>query len=231
MGGAHVIAALEQTAGQGRLGRTWQSPPGGLYFTCVLPAAGSSHLATVSLPVGLALCETIERLAALEPDLLRIKWPNDVHARGGKLAGILCEIVRFEGCDHLLVGVGVNIIAAPPLSADLAAGFAAPPICLADLTTSSISPNDLLQPLAGAALTGLEQHLRAGLTEPTLRVIEARLRGRGCRLDLAIPPDRQLSGELLGLTADGRLQIRHQDGEISVPGGAEIARIHDNWLP
>ncbi len=231
MGGAQVIAALEQTAGQGRRGRTWQSPPGGLYFTCALPAGGSPHLATVSLSVGLALCEGLESLAALEQDLLRIKWPNDVHARGGKLAGILCEVVRFEGCDHLLVGVGVNVLAVPLLTADAAAGFAAPPVCLADLTTSSIPPDALLQPLAEAVLTGLNQHLATGLSEGARRAIEARLRGRGCRLDLAIAPDRRLSGELLGLTADGRLQILSQDGKISVPGGAEIVRIHDNWLP
>ncbi|MFG0252063.1 MAG: hypothetical protein ACF8NJ_04230, partial [Phycisphaerales bacterium JB038] len=70
-----------------------------------------------------------------------------------------------------------------------------------------------------------------GLEEPVRQAVESRLRGRGCRLELALPPASTLSGTLRGLTPEGRLQIVTQDGEISVAGGAEITRLHDNPLP
>jgi BirA family transcriptional regulator, biotin operon repressor / biotin---[acetyl-CoA-carboxylase] ligase len=106
--GLLVIADM-QTAGRGRLGRTWASPPGaGIYASIVVrPSAGAARLLT--LAAGVAVAEGIASATGLEPEL---KWPNDVHCQGRKVAGILAERVA----DHVVLGFGVNVLQAvyPP---------------------------------------------------------------------------------------------------------------------
>lgn len=105
--GLETVWAEQQTAGRGRQGRHWQSPPGaGLYFTAILCSRlGMAELGVLPLAVGVALIEAIR----LEVNLnARLKWPNDVLAPDGrKLAGILLE--RDAASGAVLIGVGLNI--------------------------------------------------------------------------------------------------------------------------
>lgn len=120
-----VVAADAQTAGRGRMGRAWFSPPGaGLYVSVVLrPAAlgllpggtpGPAMLAaSVTMTAGVALADAVRAATGLSPE---IKWPNDLVIGPRKLCGILAEassggaVVR-----HIVVGFGVNVqVAAYP---------------------------------------------------------------------------------------------------------------------
>ena len=89
-----VVVAEEQTAGRGRRGRAWFSPPGsGLYVSTVLAPGGARvdpgrAVALVTLAAGVALAEAVEAAAGLRVD---IKWPNDLMVSGRKIAGILAE--------------------------------------------------------------------------------------------------------------------------------------------
>ena len=89
-----VVIADAQTAGRGRRGRIWFSPPGaGLYVSVVLTparASGAAERATalLTLAAGVALAEAVERVTGLAP---AIKWPNDLLIGRRKLAGILAE--------------------------------------------------------------------------------------------------------------------------------------------
>lgn len=98
-----VVLADMQTAGRGRLGRSWASPPGaGIYASIVLrPDAAAARLLT--LAAGVAVAEGIAYASGLEAEL---KWPNDVHCSGRKLAGILAE----RGADHVVLGFGINVL-------------------------------------------------------------------------------------------------------------------------
>jgi BirA family biotin operon repressor/biotin-[acetyl-CoA-carboxylase] ligase len=100
-----VVAALAQTAGRGRLGRGWYSPPGeALYVSVVLRPPGAPH--TVTLAAGLAACQ------GLDPWVpgLGLKWPNDLVVNGKKLAGILTEGCGGQGTGPFIVtGFGVNV--------------------------------------------------------------------------------------------------------------------------
>jgi BirA family biotin operon repressor/biotin-[acetyl-CoA-carboxylase] ligase len=101
-----VIAADEQTAGRGRRGTTWISPPGaGLYFSFISrPSAGA---ALITLAAGVAVREGIKTATGLGADL---KWPNDVIVDRRKLAGILAEGVAIGSPDQaVVIGVGVNL--------------------------------------------------------------------------------------------------------------------------
>lgn len=103
-----VRAASTQTAGRGRLGRTWVTAPGSaLLFSIALPLANArARSAAVTLVCGVAVAEALR--AAGVP--VQLKWPNDVLLAGRKLAGILTELaIDPRGARTLVVGVGVNL--------------------------------------------------------------------------------------------------------------------------
>jgi BirA family biotin operon repressor/biotin-[acetyl-CoA-carboxylase] ligase len=110
-----VVVAREQSAGRGRHGRPWHSPPGNLYCSLLLrPARPLAACASLSLVIGLAALRGVERCAG--PDLeLRLKWPNDLLLRGAKLAGILLEgVADGHGlAPWLVAGLGVNVTSCP----------------------------------------------------------------------------------------------------------------------
>ena len=103
-----VVTAKMQTGGRGRLGRSFFSPPGGLYFSVSLPLDGTeTNIPCLTLAAGLCVCETLEARCGIAP---RIKWPNDLYLNGKKLCGILCELVSGK-TPAAVVGVGVNLTA------------------------------------------------------------------------------------------------------------------------
>lgn len=104
-----VVLAEQQTAGRGRLGRSWASPPGvNLYCSIVLrPSVPPVEVPRLTLVAGVAVAEAIAATAALEP---QIKWPNDVLLAGRKVAGVLTELeAEAERVRFVIVGIGVNL--------------------------------------------------------------------------------------------------------------------------
>jgi len=110
-----LVWADEQTAGRGRRGRFWLSPPGNLSLSLVLrPECPAARAAQLGFVAALGLGDALTPLAG--PALqLRYKWPNDLLADGKKLAGILLEseMSASDRVDFVVVGIGVNIVAAP----------------------------------------------------------------------------------------------------------------------
>jgi BirA family biotin operon repressor/biotin-[acetyl-CoA-carboxylase] ligase len=100
-----VVTADEQTAGRGRQGRSWTAPPGAaLLYSAVLRPLEPRH-SLLPLAVALAVCETAERF---RPGVeCKVKWPNDIHLDGRKLAGILIEARPQDG--WAVIGVGLNL--------------------------------------------------------------------------------------------------------------------------
>src|SRR5437764_10089213 len=102
-----LFLAFEQTAGRGRLGRSWSSPPGqGVYASRTLSVAEPERLQTLPLLVGVGLCRGLD---AYLPTPCRLKWPNDLLASDKKIGGILIEsLIRPGDCALAVVGYGVN---------------------------------------------------------------------------------------------------------------------------
>lgn len=102
-----VIVADEQTAGRGRRGTIWQSPPGaGLYFSFVA-RPDNPALSLITLAAGVAVRDGVQAATGLAADL---KWPNDLIVGPRKLAGILAEGISIGSPDQaVIVGVGVNV--------------------------------------------------------------------------------------------------------------------------
>jgi len=108
-----VVVADEQTAGRGRRGHTWFSPPGsGLYVSVVLSPATSSvdparATTLLTLAAGVAIAEGIEKGSGLRVDL---KWPNDLHVSRRKIGGILAESSGAGAHGAVVVGYGLNVL-------------------------------------------------------------------------------------------------------------------------
>ena len=108
-----LLLACEQTAGVGRRGSPWQSPPAGnLYLSyCVHSGRPLNELSLWSLGVTIALADALEREMSLE---CKIKWPNDLYLCGMKVGGVLLETVSLPSDDvAVVIGVGLNVASHP----------------------------------------------------------------------------------------------------------------------
>lgn len=113
-GAAHgtVVHALEQSAGYGRHARVWDSARGNLFISFLLkPNCSIQHIGQLSLVIAIAVADVVRQYMR-EPEILSLKWPNDILIDGQKCAGILLDI--STPFDWVAVGVGLNLTSAPP---------------------------------------------------------------------------------------------------------------------
>src|SRR3970040_518837 len=101
------VIAEEQTAGRGRLGRSWVSPAGKNVYVTVVLRPDLARLRTPGMAAPLAVSRAVELVTGLAPAL---KWPNDVLLSGRKLAGVLIDS-ELSGSEvkYVLIGIGVNV--------------------------------------------------------------------------------------------------------------------------
>ena len=217
-----VLAAEEQTAGRGRMGRTWTSPPrAALTFSLLLnPAVPPARRGWLPLLTGVAVAAAVTEETGIRTGL---KWPNDVLAGNvlageGKLAGILAEAAG----DAVVVGIGLNVSTEPaelprPLPGAL------PATSLRAAGAQAPDREELLL----AILAGFERWYRpwrqasgdpdrSGLREEYVRW--SATIGRTIRAEL--PGGQALSGSAAGVDPDGRLLVRVSSGaEVAVAAG------------
>ncbi|HJJ28856.1 MAG TPA: biotin--[acetyl-CoA-carboxylase] ligase [Methanocorpusculum sp.] len=101
-----VVFACSQTNGRGRLGRTFLSPGGGIYFSMILRTAPADAI-YITTAAAVAVCRAIESVSPARP---QIKWVNDIYQNGRKVCGILAEATP-EGA--VILGIGINYTGAP----------------------------------------------------------------------------------------------------------------------
>ncbi len=116
-----VVIAETQSAGRGRMGRGWHSPPGvSLYTTTILrPSMPFAEVPRLSLMAGVAAAEAIETSA---PVIAQLKWPNDIWIKGRKAGGIIAEAVTdtHQELACVLLGIGLNLnLAAEDMAEDI----------------------------------------------------------------------------------------------------------------
>ena len=98
-----LVVADHQTAGRGRLGRSWEAPPGkALLFSILLRPPSERNVPELSLVAGVAVADALERTLGLS---VQLKWPNDVMLRRRKVAGCLAEV--RDGV--VVLGIGLNV--------------------------------------------------------------------------------------------------------------------------
>ena len=229
-----VVTADEQSTGRGRLGHSWHSPWGGLWWSLAVPyPAGPSALDLAPLAAGLAAAEAVADLGTPEMRSLAagltIKWPNDVLVEGLKLVGVLCERRETAAGVALVIGIGINANFAASI---LPQGLRQQPTSILDQTGVEID----LAELAGHLLTRVSGWL-AELTDTTdapadlVRTVDARLAHRGKRVLVGIEGRTEpTEGILVGIDHRGRLLLRTEAGTTSLSSG-EITPISDPIIP
>ncbi|MEZ5694289.1 MAG: biotin--[acetyl-CoA-carboxylase] ligase [Altererythrobacter sp.] len=193
------LVAERQTAGRGRQGREWFDGYGNFMgSTVVHPADGDPPVHTLTLVASLALYEAIVPLLP-QPGQLQIKWPNDLLLSGGKLSGILLE---REG-KAVILGIGVNLAAAPELDDRQTAAL------------SDIGPapdRELFATmLAGHVSRELDRWRQFGL-DPIRNRWLAAAHPLGTPLAVHDAGGDRLAGSFSGLSEDGSLMLRLEDG-------------------
>jgi len=208
-GAAHgaTVIADEQTAGRGRDGRTWRSPPGGVWLAMLL-RPGPGEIGALSIRAGLVVADAVDEL--LGRAVARLKWPNDILLDGRKVGGVLCE-TRWLGDvpQWLALGVGVNV--ANEVPAELVGRATALCEFLPDLRRIDLL--DRLVPALARVAAG-----RQALTEAERLAFAERdwLRGRTLRLPAP--------GRADGLSPEGALLVDGGAGHVAVrEGHVELA--------
>ena len=212
MCGAHegtVIVAETQTRGQGRLGREWSSPTGGLWFSIILrPKAPPTEAAKLTFVAGLAVANVLGEVFGLK---VETKWPNDVLVNGRKICGILTEMnTTSETVNFVVVGIGVNA------NFDVEKVF---PESLRKVATSlenelgrKVQLEELLRALLERLENLYELFKREGFN-PILKEWKKYARFLGCQVE-AISTAEKLRGLALDVNHEGALVIGLADGTI-----------------
>jgi BirA family biotin operon repressor/biotin-[acetyl-CoA-carboxylase] ligase len=204
------VVADRQTAGRGRRGRTWISPPGNLHASLLLTAAAPvEHWPELSFVTALAVHDAVVEVA---PDLktrLAIKWPNDLVLAGAKFAGILIE--GENGA--VAVGIGVNC-------ADHPAGMDYPATDLA-AAGAPVSPAALFGALS-VKMIGRVAQWNGGEGFSTIRtdwLARAAGLGEDVRVRLA---DREVIGRFEAIDQAGSLVLRLSDGKTMTVAAGDV---------
>lgn len=195
------LIADRQTGGRGRQGRQWFDGRGNFMgSTVVRPGLHDPPAQTLALMTGLALYEAVAPLLS-EPAALSLKWPNDLLLRRAKLAGILLE----RECDAVIVGVGVNLAAAPQVEGR------------ETISLSALGPAPSRDAFAGTLAQSFDRELERWRTvgiEPLLRRWLAAAHPVGTALSVHEPAGGKLHGTFAGLAPDGSLLLRLEDGAV-----------------
>ncbi|HKP17054.1 MAG TPA: biotin--[acetyl-CoA-carboxylase] ligase [Gaiellaceae bacterium] len=198
-----VAVADFQSAGRGRLGRTWQAPAGSsLLCSVLLKPPPERPLPQLSLVAGIAVADALEQLTGLA---VQIKWPNDVMLRRLKVAGILAE-ARGDG---VVLGIGVNLSQTTEQLPERAGS-------LYTLTGRVWNRNTVLDEV----LAALEQRYEAWVTGGLDAVYDGLaprdfLRGRRVSVDGTV-------GTAAKIDRDGRLEIEVGHGEVRAVESGEV---------
>ena len=198
---ALALLAESQSAGRGRRGKHWASPPGAnLYLSLSW---------SVRSPAGLSLAMGVACAQALRDGRVRVKWPNDLVAEGRKLGGLLIELAG----NVAVIGVGLNV--RMPRGIDIGQ----PWIDLAQLGVPA-SRNALAARLIDALVAALVEFDAQGFAafESRWRALDA-LAGREVRVAQG---DQILPGTALGVAADGGLRVAI-DGRERVFHSADVS--------
>lgn len=212
-----VILAGSQTAGRGRLGRSFHSPEGsGIYMSVILrPDCPARELMHLTCAAGTAMCDAVESVCGIRPG---IKWINDLVLQNRKIGGILTELgfTADGSVDYAVIGIGINCNqpqeSFPPELQSIASSLYA-------VTGKRVSTAALIAAML-ISLEEISQRLLTGKAE-----IMDRYR-RDC---LTLGKEVQLHGALTGpafaldIDEDGGLLVRLEDGTVHTVQSGEVS--------
>lgn len=206
-GAAHgtVITARQQTAGRGRHGRSWVSPPGNLLVSFLFrpaffPGFTPMRAAELGFVAALGVADAIDAVTFG----CRLKWPNDVLLGGAKAAGILTEMAD----DAIVIGIGINVAHSPPdmpypVTSLAAAGAGADADAVLALLTDCLD-------------TRIAEWMKQGFAATRTAWLR---RGPGIGQALTVRGAAARHGRFAGLAEDGALLLQTENGIQRIVAG------------
>jgi BirA family transcriptional regulator, biotin operon repressor / biotin---[acetyl-CoA-carboxylase] ligase len=227
-----VLVTTDQTAGRGRLGRSWTAPAGSALAISVLiaPRGPGGHPIALdrfgwfSIAAGVAMAETVA--AVLPGRQVAFKWPNDVliggHGEARKVCGVLAELVAERHA--VVVGAGVNLT----MTAEQLPVPTATSLALEGAESAAITPDAVLAAYLSTLRAHTEAYERAG-ADADASGLRARARELcstlGSRVRVDMPDGAALSGEAVDLEPDGRLRLRVAGGGDLVVAAGDVTHL------
>ena len=232
-----VIAAEKLMAGKGRFQRSWHAPSGGIWMTLVLVNTLLPEFSRfLSLAAGVACCESVRDCGI--PGM--IKWVNDVHVNGRKVAGILTEtmIGPESGEEYVLIGVGLNVNneTFPPELAETAASLRT--LTGRDYDVEQLATDLLAKLVWNIGLLHFEEEQRLAtldVQEDHRSLLLQQWRqlsdsiGRRVLFGYDVQKKPQYQADVLGVAEDGGLQMRLvEDGSLVTEYSGEIVYLPES---
>ncbi|MDZ4168090.1 MAG: biotin--[acetyl-CoA-carboxylase] ligase [Coriobacteriia bacterium] len=208
-----VVVAARQSAGRGRLGRSWESPAGGAYVSVILrPPVAPADAGSLALVVGLGIAQGLESVG-VRP---RLKWPNDVWMGEAKVAGVLLEMsAESDRVTWVVAGFGLNVVRPP--DAPLVAAYVRDELPDANIAAVTASVLDGIAEAYGVWLDAGFGSLQEAYNERSL------LNGRDVVVSDASGAVR-VRGVARGVDDEGRLIVQGRAGTEAVSSGEATLR-------
>ena len=212
-----VVVAGQQTAGRGRMGRSFSSNRGaGVYLSVILrPSCRATELMHLTCAVAVAACDAVQKVSDLRP---QIKWINDLMSQGKKLGGILTEMSVDPATGYVnyaVIGIGINC-----KEQEFPADIKDIAIALEDVAKKPVCPNALtaalllsLQEMDGALLTD-KARIMAKYKENCITLGQEIYLIRG---------DKRTPCRCLDLDENGSLLVEHPDGTAEFVNSGEVS--------
>jgi BirA family biotin operon repressor/biotin-[acetyl-CoA-carboxylase] ligase len=203
-----IVVAEIQNRGKGRRGKTWISPPGGVWMSIILrPDIPPFNAPQLTLVTGVAVAETLKKECDLD---VGIKWPNDILIGNKKVCGILTEVnASIEKVNYVVVGIGIDMNVDVPLF---------PP----DLQKGATSlKNELNTEINGALLVqkfllefeNIYNKFKAGKFPEILNEWRSLSKTIGCNVEVRTR-GKTVRGEAVGINKEGILILELEDGSL-----------------
>jgi len=225
-----VVVADEQTAGKGRLNRSWWAPPGSSLLMSLLlrPSLPLLRAGQLAMCLGLGAVEGIEEVTGLRPAL---KWPNDLVVNGRKLGGMLVELAADgDALSYAVLGLGLNVTwqAGRRSSFVVPADIAATATDLAAVLGRQV--NRL--PLLAGILACTEKWYERTLAEqpspsaggPVVQAWAARLDTLGHAVSVRLG-DGEVRGDAVGVSPEGALLVRDEAGRVHTLWAGDVTSL------
>ena len=206
-----AVIAEAQTAGRGRLGRPFFSPPyQNLYVSIVLrPRLDTSAAATLLLAAGISVAETVTSLLQ-SAEGIEIKWPNDVLLDGRKTSGILMELGTEEArLSHAVLGIGVNLNVDPDLFPE---EFRARATSLSQFSGARVDRLAFTRLLFESLESTIDAHQEKGW-ESLVPRFESFFQMTGREVSIQQIGGDALKGTVLGVQHNGALLVQSETGQ------------------
>jgi BirA family biotin operon repressor/biotin-[acetyl-CoA-carboxylase] ligase len=214
-----TVIAEEQTAGRGRLQRTWVSTRGaGLYVSVVLrPFMGLENWPLITLAAALSVTDCLWEVCRLKTD---IKWPNDILSGERKLCGILSEAVDTDVGRAVIVGIGINLT-----SAAFPGEIESSAISIEESTGELPDREVVLQSVLSALGKWYERLQAAGGPSVILEEWVVRSSFANGKAVKVVNGDEVLFGTTCGLERDGALRLKIPNGEIKAIRAGDVVNL------